>query len=195
MYVDSNEHNAIKDLSLKQLSKLILSGEVVVSDMTLDHLNKIALGGGIIGNVSMNYSNTNRLPNNHHGYGFRYIRPNGINNAKDDSVLIVLIARGDSASEHIRQGRVAKLVKHNDLSYIEADALISATYGVRYGMDRDVLNYIVELRDNVALVNYPAKEDELGKTNWLIDNGIFRADIPIRKMDVVAQIHSNWRLK
>lgn len=195
MCVDSNERNAIKEMSLKQLSKLILSGEVKVSDMTLDHLNKIALGGGVVGNVSVDYSNVNSLPNNHHGYGFRYIRPHGGSSTKDDSVLMVLIARGDSASEHIRQGRVAKLVKHNGLSYIEADTLISATYGVRYGMDRDVLNCIVELRGNAALANYPVTEDDMGKTNWLIDNGIFRADIPIKKMDVVVQIHGNWRLK
>ena len=198
MVVDNNTNIKIDvHTTLKQLSKLFLNGDASVLDLSEKYLNKIALGGGVLCNVSGKYVEMHPLPSKQHGYGFRVIKSHNVNENASNFITIVLTAKSDNAAEYIRQGRVAKMIKFNKLSYIEADSLVSATYGLRYSMDRNVLNCVIALRNSRILSEYPMDASDEDKTAWMLKNNVTHMTEvqSFQKFDVVVAIHSKWRLK
>ena len=130
-----------------------------VSEMTAAELHCIALAGGEVGSIAYGYTVRGKLPDERHGYGFAWVATGGMGNCG----TLVLTPRSPEASEYLRQGKVAAIMRDHGLDYADADALYSATKGVKYGIESGVLAYALQTRDcTPAWDAFPG----LGKGVW-----------------------------
>lgn len=112
--------------------------------LSLEELNTIALKGGIVGRLpGLGYARQGDTPEYLHGYGFKWIRTFGMGN----SGTLTLTPRSKEAFAYLQEGRCRAMMERYSLTYVEALALDEARYGVQYGMEQDVMDYVIKTMD------------------------------------------------
>jgi len=161
--------------------------DLEVSRLSLEDLNRVALAGGKVGSIGYGYARTCEIPPRH-GYGFTWINTKGTGNCG----TLVMTARSREAAEYLRQGKVSLLMKEYGLEYSDADALYSATRGVRYGMESRVIAYAVKTRDcGPAWDHFPAVGSGVWK--WFREWKMPEMELSAPRLAAVAEILKRWR--
>ena len=154
-----------------------------VTKMTAEELHRIALKGGIVGSIGYGYSLRGRLPDSLHGYGFRWVATHGMGNCG----TLILVPKSPEAAEHVRQGKVAAIMREHGLDYAKADALYSAARGVQYGMEPGVIDYVLQTRDCVpAWDAFPGVGN--GVWRWHAEWGMPEAGLSAPRLAACAEV-------
>lgn len=111
--------------------------ETVMSGMSEQDLNKIALSGGRICQIEPDEFQRADSYIYCHGYGVKAIY------IDDDQAILVLTAKSPLANEYLRQGRINYLMDTYELEYYQADMLFSVASEIKGGMNRLVLDKVV----------------------------------------------------
>lgn len=158
-----------------------------VSGMSRDDLNQIALAGGYVGGIGYGYACRGALPRERHGYGFRWIATGGMGNCGS----LVLTPRSKEAAEYLRQGKVQQIIADHGLDYADADAMYSATRGVRFGLEPMVLAYAIQTRDcRPAWDHFPGVGG--GVWRWFSEWRMPETELSAPRLSAVAEILKKW---
>ena len=158
-----------------------------VSTLSKSELDQIALNGGHVGSVGYGYACTGTLPAERFGYGFRWVNTQGMGNHG----ALVLVPRSAHAAEYLRQGKVGQFMADLGLGYQQADALYSATRGVKYGLEPEVLTYAVQTREyNVAWAHFPGEGH--GVRRWLAEWSMPETALTVPRLAAVAAVLAAW---
>lgn len=101
-----------------------------------------------------------------------------------------MLPRSKEAKEYLRQGKVWQIMGEHGLEYADADALYSATRGVKRGVKPGVLAYAVQTRDCVpAWDHFPTGE---GVWKWLAEWQMPKTTLSAPRLAAVADIMKKW---
>ncbi len=157
------------------------------SALSKTELDQIALAGGKVGSIGFGYACRGELPAERHGYGFAWVNSRGMGNHG----AVVLTPRSTRAAEYLRQGKVRSLMSEHGLGYQQADALYSATRGVKYGLEPEVLTYAVQTREyNVAGALFPGVGQ--GVRGWLALCSWPDTALTVPRLAAVAAVLEAW---
>jgi len=157
------------------------------SALSKTELDQIALAGGKVGSIGFGYACRGELPAERHGYGFAWVNSRGMGNHG----AVVLTPRSTRAAEYLRQGKVRSLMSEHGLAYSDADALYSATRGVKYGLEPEVLTYAVQTRDcRQAWAHFPG--EGRGVRRWLAEWTMPETALSVPRLAAVAAVLEAW---
>jgi hypothetical protein len=158
-----------------------------VEHMTAAMLDDIALNkGGVVASIGQGYALRGAVPPRH-GYGFQWVATHGEGNRGK------LVMKGFNAhsAEMLHQGKVIQVRSQTDLSFTEADALIAAANGIRYGNELEVLKYATLTRyAGEAWEVYPGVGH--GVWDWHSRWDLPETVLSAPRLSAVRQILANW---
>lgn len=142
--------------------------ESVVYGLSEKELNVIALNGGRVCQIDPDDFKQGDSYIYHHGYGVKAV------SIDDDHSILVLTAKSKLANEYLRQGRINYLMETYELEYYQADTLFSIASEIKGGMNRLVLDKVINFTK--AFVKYgdlrqPAEDNPAITTAYQVSKG------------------------
>ena len=160
-----------------------------IDTMSREDFNKIALAGGVVGTTSYKVHHKNDCPAPRQGYGFCWLDFPEMGGHSD----LILVAKSQEAAEYIRQGKIVIMIKDFNLSAIQADNLYSAAYGIKYGMEYEVLKYVIKTKDSHAEAWDVFPESKSSVRRWFNESTMPESGLSSARLMAVNNIVQNLK--
>jgi hypothetical protein len=154
-----------------------------VSDMTPEHLDAIALQGGVVGAIGYSFTCNGSTPAPRHGYGFRWIDRRGMGNHG----RLIMQGLTQRTRDLLWEGRRNRIMQEHDVDAETAERLLRCR--ARYARESSVIAAALATR-NMNWVGYPGSGGGV-RTWWLPEHpdiAVVVADLSAPRMDAVYAV-------